>query len=108
MTDAEIQKQIATTQTLMAENERLMALQKQTVDELHAVMAQLLGCSIWDLDSKLDRDLSAEDRHELEQQAMAMLTDMVPGLVDEAQTPANPTAGMPAPAGAPRPRRRMV
>lgn len=105
--DAEILNQIAATKALMAENERLIARQKEVVDEVHAAMAELLGCSIWDLESKLDRDLSAEERQELEQQAKALLLEAVPGLVDVA-SPTDAPTGLPAPSGAPRPRRPMV
>ena len=108
MTDAEIQNQIAATQALIAENERLLGQQKEVIDELQATMAELLGCSVWDLESQLLRDLSAEDRQELEQRAMAMLREQVPGLTNEAPPSANTPTGMPPPAGAPRPYRRMV
>lgn len=108
MNDAELQAHIAATQALIAENEQLMDRCKGVVDELREAMAEKLGCSIWDLDNLLERDLSAEDRQQLEEQAMAMLHEQLPDLPENAATaPGNPS-GLPQPAGAPRPRRRMV
>jgi hypothetical protein len=116
MTDAEIQAQIAATQALAAENQRLMDRLKEVSDELNQTMADHLGCSIWDLDNQLDRDLDAEQRQALEAQAMALLREHVPDLPEPAAepspeataTPPVTASGMPVPGSAPRAPRRMV
>lgn len=106
MTDEDIQAQIAAVQALIAENEQLMSKCNSVVDELRSAMAEQLGCSIWDLDNMLERDLNAEERQAYEEQAMATLREQVPALAELASEPEAPS-GLPQP-GSPRPRRRMV
>lgn len=108
MTDAELQAHIAATNALISENEKLMDRCKEVVDELREAMAEKLGCSIWDLDNLLGRDLSAEDRQLLEEQAMALLREQLPDLPEPSTSAGENPSGLPAPTGAPRPRRRMV
>ena len=108
MTDAELQAHIAATHALISENEKLMDRCKEVVDELREAMAEKLGCSIWDLDNLLERVLSADDRDLLEEQALAMLREQLPDLQEITAPAAENPSGLPAPTGAPRPRRRMV
>ncbi len=108
----EINDHIAATHALIAENERLMAHQAEVFAEVRTILAEQQGCSEWDLERLLERDLSAEDRAHNEQAALALLQQMAPALDDQTLAIAQgggSNAPPPASAsGAPRPRRRMV
>lgn len=108
MEDDEIQALIQQTEALLAENEALMAKQAEVFAEVKLAMAEQLGCSQWDLDRMLERDLSAEERDGAEQAARDMMRQFAPEMDEFAVQASSPASGsMPVP-GAPRPRRRMV
>jgi hypothetical protein len=97
------------TKALLDQNEELLEKYQEVCRELRELMAEQLGCSVWDLDNQLDRDLAAEDRQALEEQARQVMLEMAPEARELLQD--NPGAALsptPAPPGAPRPRRRMV
>ena len=112
MDDPDFKQLAEETRALLEENKALMQKQEEVFADLKQAMADELGCSIWDLENMLERDLPAEERQQLEAQARDLLQQAAPAMREfEAPEPA-PTqhfgmGGMPVP-GTPRPRRRLV
>jgi len=84
--DLEIQAQIAANQRLIEEAERAMTEFKEAYGEMRELMAEQLGCSQWDLDQALTRDLSADDREEQEKQALEKVKEFVPDVEEMANS----------------------
>lgn len=113
MNDLEIQAQIAANQRLIEEAERAMTEFKDVCGEMREQMAEQLGCSQWDLDQVLTRDLSAEEREEQEKQALEMVKKFVPDVEEMAHSLGVSLNGSPpkapnSPAPVYRAPRRMV
>lgn len=109
MNETDPQQVAEETKALLEQHEDLLQKYQDVCRELRELMAEQLGCSVWDLDNKLDRDLPAEDRQALEEQARQLISEMAPGaqelLQNDAAAALSPN---PTPPGVPRPRRRMV
>ena len=110
MDEQDIQQLAEETRSLIEKNKELVQQHEEVFAELRQAMAEQLGCSIWDLENLLERDLPAEERQDLEAKARELLAQAAPAMSDfEAPEapPASSGGGMPVP-GVPRPRRRMI
>jgi hypothetical protein len=117
MNEQALKNEIAATEALLLEIRGAMSALQATESEFREKAAEFLGCSQWDLDQVIAKDLDAEQRQQHEKAAMELIREKAPSFLAMMNTlDINPDSalGSAAPpardntAGMPRPRRRMV